>query len=362
LAYDDEFTTLRRRLDVLEQEADRRARDGLGGMNRTLVGRVFDGGAMPTTVPGFFKVRPVTLDGTEAIGEPVTITDSAWDEAVVLVLGSEVPDVGDVLVARLIGGYWVAQRGGGEEEAATVLFDGVFSCGGGCLIGGATVTVTQATLGVSEVGTTDANGDCTIAVPCNTSATFSYSIAGAGYTTKTGAFTLSAGPPCTATVSGAGVELLSSSAYFCHGSSGAICHDPIPASLFVTFPTHVMFGNLSGTTQSVAFAALSGSNAIWRSCFAAVGSCIGASLGVEVRINGAIICGAATASVRIYQDTPGIPGCDAFPGTGSSYLANVHAGTIACPVAFTSTNGTFTYGGGACPVANVSGIQCTVSE
>jgi hypothetical protein len=118
----DEFAILRRRLDALEQEAERRALDGLGGMNRTLVGRVFNAGAMPDEVPGRFKVKPVTLDGTEAIGEPLTIADSSWDEAVVLVLGPAVPEVGDVLVAKLVDGYWVAQRGG----AALCTMDLVF--------------------------------------------------------------------------------------------------------------------------------------------------------------------------------------------------------------------------------------------
>jgi hypothetical protein len=115
MAYDsaDEFAILRRRLDAIEREAYRRELDGLGRMDRTLVGRVFDGGAMPDAVPRFFKVHPVTLDGTEAVGEPVTIAEDTSDVAVVMVLGPAVPEVGDVLIAKLIGGYWVAQRGGG---------------------------------------------------------------------------------------------------------------------------------------------------------------------------------------------------------------------------------------------------------
>lgn len=256
----------------------------------------------------------------------------------------------------------------GVSLTATVVFDGVRVCTS-CLLPGATVTVTQATLGFTGSGTTDVNGDCTIALPCNDSVTFSYSITHPDFTTKAGTFILQDfGTVCTRTVTGANVTLADTPGRFCtiEPPSG-LCIDPLPASLFVTLPTLAHLGSLSGTTVTVPFSASpppSGvGDLLYRGCYAATGACLAGvgGVGVEVRFTNARICGTPTGSVTIYPNTAASPTCITYPGTGSHYADINTSGSVACPVAFTTT-GSFTFGGGGCPNPTITGLHCTVSE
>lgn len=111
-----ELRIIRRRVEDLERRLYRKSRDVTPPA--VLVGQVFDDGAMPTTTPAYFAVRPVAIGGVEAEGSSGVFAVSSA-KAVFLVLGSEVPDVGDKLIARAIDGRWVAERGGATEEFPT---------------------------------------------------------------------------------------------------------------------------------------------------------------------------------------------------------------------------------------------------
>jgi len=107
----DDFRILRRRHDELSGLSDRRERRPSPG-TATLIGTVFDNGAMPSTIPGQYAVHITSVSGAESAGAAVTTTASGRT-AIVTVVGTKAPVVGDVLVARLITGRWVARRGSG---------------------------------------------------------------------------------------------------------------------------------------------------------------------------------------------------------------------------------------------------------
>lgn len=108
-----EFRIIRHRMAELESRLYRKSSDATPS-SPVYIGQVFDGGNMPTTVPGMFATHPVTLDGVEAEGSP-GVFDVSTDEVVVLVLGSAVPQPGDMLIARLVDGYWIARKDTAEE-------------------------------------------------------------------------------------------------------------------------------------------------------------------------------------------------------------------------------------------------------
>jgi hypothetical protein len=143
----DEFRILRHRMKDLQDDIHRLRRDS-SGPPPVLVGQVFDGGSMPTTTPGNFAVHPVTLDGVEAEGEPGVFEVSSA-KVIFLVLGSEVPEVGDKLIARLIDGRWVARKDGGAACTMDLLFrhSSAFTNVNGS--GEATITVSPAIGGVT---------------------------------------------------------------------------------------------------------------------------------------------------------------------------------------------------------------------
>lgn len=161
----DDLAALRRRMDGIEAAAYARADDALDAGARTLVGRVVDGGSMPTSVPGNFLVTVGTLDGVEAVGQPVGFDASSWDTAVVLVLGPEVPAAGDLLVADLIQGRWVAQRGGASGTCAiqVVTLDAVTDAD----LPGVSVSVKDADGTAIGTATTDFAGRADIDIPAS---------------------------------------------------------------------------------------------------------------------------------------------------------------------------------------------------
>lgn len=81
----------------------------------SFVGKVVDGGSMPTTGGKFFLLEPVDADGTESEGGTATLSADSTRKIPTLVLGDDPPEVGDYLVAKAIGGLWVADRGCGSS-------------------------------------------------------------------------------------------------------------------------------------------------------------------------------------------------------------------------------------------------------
>lgn len=109
----EEFAVLRKRLADLELAIDRANKDRPDGQ-AAMTGRVFNNGAMPSTVPAFFAVHPCDVGGAEVEGGAITFTESTG-VVYFLVIGPDVPEVGDVLFADSCGGRWVAEHQVGEE-------------------------------------------------------------------------------------------------------------------------------------------------------------------------------------------------------------------------------------------------------
>ena len=109
---DMDESTLRRRYD------DLRARwaNGLGpiatGDTPTMVVSVYNGGAIPASLPAQFLCHPVVMSGAESEGGAVVATAAIPQHMVVTVVGTSAPSVGDLLLARQIDGRWVAERYG----------------------------------------------------------------------------------------------------------------------------------------------------------------------------------------------------------------------------------------------------------
>lgn len=100
------------------------ARRSPPGSARKIVGQVYDGGAMPTTVPAWFFTHPADFACNEVEGGACSPAIDGTNTVPILVLGPDVPSVGDLLPARMIGGKWVA--GSGESSPPT------FCCGCNC--------------------------------------------------------------------------------------------------------------------------------------------------------------------------------------------------------------------------------------
>jgi hypothetical protein len=107
----DDDAQLRRR-----QDDARKALEALsspeGRAAAVYSGQIFDGGAIPNSVPRMFYTHPFGASATEAAGAVPTVTIGT-ETVPVLVLGPGVPVAGDRLIARQVGGTWVAPMMGG---------------------------------------------------------------------------------------------------------------------------------------------------------------------------------------------------------------------------------------------------------
>ncbi len=83
----------------------------------------------------WYLTHPVLLDGDDCEGCTGTTTVDTGNTVPVLVLGSGSPYAGDILVAHMVGGKWVAQRGNGGGGGVLV------TCAGGCTIPTPTLTL-----------------------------------------------------------------------------------------------------------------------------------------------------------------------------------------------------------------------------
>lgn len=110
----DDFRTLRDRQARIEAEVGRGR--GLPGarVDRQLV-KVYDAGKIPTYPNFIFACNPVQLDCPEQAGASCTeVVDTATTLYVDFVQNA--PVAGDMAVARLVGGRWVARKGRGRPK------------------------------------------------------------------------------------------------------------------------------------------------------------------------------------------------------------------------------------------------------
>lgn len=76
-----------------------------------MVGQVYAQISLPTTTGKFFAVHPVTIGGVESEGGSGSFAVDTGSTAYFLVLGPQVPSVGDYLIGHSIDGRWVARKG-----------------------------------------------------------------------------------------------------------------------------------------------------------------------------------------------------------------------------------------------------------
>lgn len=113
----EERALIRRSLADADDRRDRSlAPDGRGGA--AYLGRVYDGGAIPTVVPRVFLTHPVEFDVADAAGA-TPVAHVGVESVPVLVLGPTVPAVDDDLTALQIEGLWVAAMGGYPSTPST---------------------------------------------------------------------------------------------------------------------------------------------------------------------------------------------------------------------------------------------------
>lgn len=156
----DEFRALRNRLGPLADAIDRADRDRPQGVPR-YAGRVFSGGAIPTSIPKVFVTHPLAFTATESEGSTPTLTPDTSRSVPVLVLGPGVPVAGDDLIARQVQGRWVAGMSASAPpvQCGTITYT-IRGCFGN-LLSGATVTVYDGnnnTFPVLTTGTTNSSG------------------------------------------------------------------------------------------------------------------------------------------------------------------------------------------------------------
>lgn len=228
-----EYDLIRRRQQDAIDRAD--GRRGRSAGNAAKVLQIFNGGAMPTTVPNFYVGHTVKLSGSETEGGAGTL--SAGSDRVPVMIIDSVPAVGDNVIARRVGGRWVAERG----VAATctgqfcVRVDG---CGKFLL--GATVSIApHGGGGVVASGTTDSAGRYCVTLP--SSGSYDATIAFPDYVTQT----VTASYTCSATVN-VSVSLTEPTGFVCCSTATG------PSSVPFPFPTTLRYSNpCNGTIVSV---------------------------------------------------------------------------------------------------------------
>jgi len=179
---DDDLQVLRQRYDGFWAAADR-----LQVPNPTTTARVLcrttSQGSYPTATGRYFLVNPLEVTGAESEGGSATLTPDMSNTFAVLVTRG-VPTLGSNLVARSIGGRWVA-----EIKAASVSCGGVLTVTVTCIFGpfttpisGATVTITQGP--TTFTATTNSLGQAVFSP--GASGTWNVTATKTNYTTYTG--------------------------------------------------------------------------------------------------------------------------------------------------------------------------------
>lgn len=116
---------LRRRTEGLADWLDRHTY-GTVRPSRLYLGKTYSGGSFPTAAGRVYLTHPMAVAATESEGSTPTFTVDASSSVPVLVLDGPLA-ANDFVVARLIGGLWVAEKGqgtGGGGGGATGSFSG----------------------------------------------------------------------------------------------------------------------------------------------------------------------------------------------------------------------------------------------
>ena len=155
---------VRGRADEWMRELAREGRGSTPGVGHLIV-EVIDGGSKPTSAPGRFLARVLTVTGGEAENAVAGFTALDDREVVVTVLGG-VPAVGERLVASHSAGRWFARRKGTSPPVGDRILCGTArGCGGtGAGLVGATFRVTGPG-GFDQSCATAANGQCCVTGP-----------------------------------------------------------------------------------------------------------------------------------------------------------------------------------------------------
>jgi len=102
-------TILRRRIGELGQNTPNQ-----GQGSPAYLGRTYDGGSYPTSVPRMFLTRPLSVVSDETENATPNYVAESGSSVPVLILGPAVPAVGSNVMARLTNGMWVSGGGSGS--------------------------------------------------------------------------------------------------------------------------------------------------------------------------------------------------------------------------------------------------------
>lgn len=123
----------RNRMAELQNAIDLQGRGGPATTQRILL-RIYDGGAIPATVPKVFFGHPANMNADATEGASYTTGDDTTTSIPVVVIGPRIPVAGDLIVAHAIGGRWVAGESGSPsmgDPVCVLLFNsgrcGVYS-------------------------------------------------------------------------------------------------------------------------------------------------------------------------------------------------------------------------------------------
>jgi hypothetical protein len=139
----DDLRNIRSRLGASSDDLDRLSDVPPLGSAR-MVGRVFAKATLPTTNAVYYAVHPVDVGGTESEGSSGVLSADTTRTCYFLVLGTKAPAVGDDLIARSIGGRWVAWRGGASSGSGIVTMPASCQCHTGPATIQLTITGSQA--------------------------------------------------------------------------------------------------------------------------------------------------------------------------------------------------------------------------
>ena len=108
---DDDLRLMRLRDSLGDDQAAARVLSTRAA-GKTILAQVYNGGSIPTTVPGLFLANPVFPElGAETEGAASATLNASTDSIAVLVIGPQAPTAGTVLQASQVGKFWTAKYG-----------------------------------------------------------------------------------------------------------------------------------------------------------------------------------------------------------------------------------------------------------
>lgn len=179
--------------------------------------QVYQKTAIPTTTGKYFACHPVDPGGAECEGCTPTLAASTVETVYVLVVGSRIPVAGDYLIAKSIGGRWVASAGRRPTCSMTLFLTRTSNCGAI----GATVDFVETATGVTVWSTT--------ITATSGAAVFPFSVQGRAYTINYTYFSISG------SISTFGCSItFKSIANPPESGLPNNCYEPMPPALYVT--------------------------------------------------------------------------------------------------------------------------------